>query len=119
MVLGYFQVCWVLDRKPYPLPANRKVWPTVDIFIPTYNESLDVIKPTVYAALNLDWPADKLRVYLLDDGSRDAFKAFANEVGAGYIKREEHNHAKAGNINHAMTVTDGEFIVIFDCDHVP
>lgn len=35
------------------------------------------------------------------------------------IKREEHNHAKAGNINHAMTVTDGEFIVIFDCDHVP
>ena len=119
MVLGYFQVCWVLDRKPYPLPANRKVWPTVDIFIPTYNESLDVIKPTVYAALNLDWPADKLRVYLLDDGSRDAFKAFADEVGAGYIKREEHNHAKAGNINHAMTVTDGEFIVIFDCDHVP
>jgi len=46
-------------------------------------------------------------------------KAFANEVGAGYIKREEHNHAKAGNINHAMTVTDGEFIVIFDCGGIP
>lgn len=119
MVLGYFQVCWVLDRKPYPLPADRAVWPHVDIFIPTYNESLDVIKPTVFAALNMDWPAEKLHVYLLDDGSRDAFKAFADKVGAGYIKRDEHNHAKAGNINHAMTVTNGEFIVIFDCDHVP
>lgn len=70
MVLGYFQVCWVLDRKPAPLPADRSTWPHVDIFIPTYNESLDVIKPTVFAALNLDWPKEKLHVYLLDDGSR-------------------------------------------------
>lgn len=119
MVLGYFQVCWVLDRKPYPMPADEKLWPHVDIFIPTYNESLDVVKPTVFAALNLQWPADKLHVYILDDGSRPLFADFAKEIGAGYIKREEHNHAKAGNINHAMTVTSGEFVTIFDCDHVP
>ena len=118
-VLGYFQVCWVLNRKPHPLPADRNTWPTVDIFIPTYNESLEVIKPTVFAALNLDWPAEKLRVHLLDDGSRDAFADFAGSVGVNYIKREEHNHAKAGNINHALGITNGEFIVIFDCDHVP
>lgn len=119
MVLGYFQVCWVLDRKPYPMPADESLWPHVDIFIPTYNESLDVVKPTVFAALNLQWPAEKLHVYILDDGSRPLFAQFAKEVGAGYIKRNEHNHAKAGNINHAMTVTSGEFVTIFDCDHVP
>ena len=119
MCFGYFQVCWTLDRKVCPLPEDRSVWPDVDVFIPTYNESLDVIKPTVFAALNLDWPAEKLHVHILDDGSRDAFAAFAAEVGAGYIKRDEHNHAKAGNINHALTVTSGEHIVIFDCDHVP
>ena len=119
MLLGYFQVCWVLDRKPWPMPADRTTWPTVDIFIPTYNESLEVIKPTVFAALNLDWPADKLRVHLLDDGSREAFAEFATSVGVNYIKRDEHNHAKAGNINHALTITQGEFIVVFDCDHVP
>ena len=119
MVLGYFQVCWVLDRKPCPMPKDRSSWPTVDIFIPTYNESLEVIKPTVFAALNLDWPQEKLRVHLLDDGSRDAFAEFAASIGVNYIKRKEHNHAKAGNINHALTLTQGEFIVIFDCDHVP
>ena len=119
MVLGYFQVCWVLDRQSAPLPEDRSLWPTVDVFIPTYNESLDVIKPTVYAALNLDWPKEKLNVYLLDDGSRPEYEAFMKTLGAGYIKREEHNHAKAGNINHAMTVTRGDFIAIFDCDHVP
>ena len=80
---------------------------------------MDVIKPTVYAAQNMNWPADKLHVYVLDDGSRDAIEKFAREIGAGYIKRIEHNHAKAGNINHAMTVTDSPFITIFDCDHVP
>lgn len=119
MCFGYFQVCWTLDRKICPLPEDRSVWPDVDVFIPTYNESLDVIKPTVFAALNLDWPKEKLHVHILDDGSRDAFRQFADEVGAGYIKRDEHKHAKAGNINHALTVTSGEHIVIFDCDHVP
>ncbi|HBZ57633.1 MAG TPA: UDP-forming cellulose synthase catalytic subunit [Sutterella sp.] len=119
MVLGYFQVCWVLDRKPYPLPEDRNLWPHVDIFIPTYNEPLDVVRPTVFGATGMDWPRDKLHVYILDDGSREEFAQFAAEVGVGYIKRKEHNHAKAGNINHAMTVTRGEFIAIFDCDHVP
>ena len=119
MVLGYFQVCWAMDRKVCPLPADEKTWPVVDVFIPTYNEALEIIKPTLYAALNLDWPADKLRVHLLDDGSRPDFEAFARGAGANYIKRDEHKHAKAGNINHAMTVTSGEMIVIFDCDHVP
>ena len=119
MVLGYFQVCWPLDRRPKPLPADRGTWPTVDIFIPTYNESLEVIKPTVFAAKNLDWPADKINVYILDDGSRDWVEQFARDAGVHYIKRDEHNHAKAGNINNAMKHTNGEFITIYDCDHVP
>lgn len=119
MVLGYFQVCWPLERRPKKLPADRSLWPTVDIFIPTYNESLEVIKPTVFAARNLDWPSDKINVYILDDGSRDWVRDFADKAGVHYIKRDEHNHAKAGNINHAMTITGGEFIAIFDCDHVP
>ena len=86
MVLGYFQVCWVLDRKPCPMPQDRAKWPTVDIFIPTYNESLEVIKPTVFAALNLDWPKEKLRVHLLDDGSRDAFAEFAANCSAADVE---------------------------------
>lgn len=119
MLLGYFQVCWALDRKPTSMPKDPSLWPHVDIFIPTYNEPLDVVKPTVYACLTMDWPKEKLHVHVLDDGSRPEFEEFSNSVGAGYIKREKHNHAKAGNINHALTKTSGEFITIFDCDHVP
>jgi cellulose synthase (UDP-forming) len=119
MVLGYIQNARPLRRKPAPLPADRASWPTVDIYIPTYNEPLRVVKPTVLAALHLDWPADKLRVYLLDDGRRAEFRDFAAACGVQYIVRGNNNHAKAGNLNHALQLTQGEFIAIFDCDHIP
>ena len=119
MVLGYVQNARPLRRKPVPLPLDRDFWPSVDIFIPSYNESLEVVKPTVLAALSMDWPADKLKVYLLDDGRREKFREFAQSCGVGYIIRGNNAHAKAGNLNHALTVSAGEFVAIFDCDHIP
>ncbi|MCD8338917.1 MAG: UDP-forming cellulose synthase catalytic subunit [Burkholderiales bacterium] len=119
MLLGYFQVCWVLDRKPTSLPLDKSLWPHVDVLIPTYNEPLDVVKPTVYAAMTMNWPKEKLHVHILDDGTRKEFEEFAKGVGANYIIRQEHKHAKAGNINHALSQTHAEFVAIFDCDHVP
>ncbi|MGX1021546.1 cellulose synthase (UDP-forming) [Pseudomonas sp. Y3 TE3536] len=119
LILGYIQTSWPLQRKPASLPANPGHWPTVDLMIPTYNEDLAVVRTTVLAALGLDWPREKLRIYLLDDGRREAFRAFADEVGVGYIVRADNKHAKAGNLNHALSVTDSELIAIFDCDHVP
>jgi cellulose synthase (UDP-forming) len=119
MLLGYIQNAWPLQRKPQPLPADTRLWPSVDIYIPTYNEPLGVVRPTVLAALALDWPRDKLKVYLLDDGRRGFMKQFAAGCGAEYLVRSNNAHAKAGNLNHAMGVTAGEFIAIFDCDHVP
>src|SRR5690554_4109710 len=51
LVMGYIQTAWPLDRKVASLPVDRTLWPTVDLMIPTYNEDLSVIKPTVFAAL--------------------------------------------------------------------
>ena len=117
MVSGYFQTIWPLHRKPVPLPTDSSIWPTVDIMITTYNENLSLLKPGVYSALGLDWPKDKLNIYILDDGNRPAFKAFAEEVGLHYI-HTQHDHAKAGNINYALHHTSGDLVAIFDCDYV-
>jgi cellulose synthase (UDP-forming) len=119
LILGYIQTAWPLQRKPVPLTPDPQLWPDVDIYIPTYNEPLSVVRSTVIASLTIDWPEDKLHVYILDDGTRDEFRDFATQIGAGYITRIEHDHAKAGNLNHAMTLTNGEYIAIFDCDHIP
>jgi len=119
LFLGYMQTVWPLNRRPAPLPADPATWPTVDVFIPTYNEPLRVLQPTVYAARSMDWPAGKLRIYILDDGGRDEVRAFAQQAGVGYMARDEHAHAKAGNINSALKQTHGEYVAIFDCDHIP
>ncbi len=93
--------------------------PTVDVFIATYNEPLSVLEKTMTGAAALDWPADKLRVWVLDDGRRDWLRDHAAAKGLGYLRRDDNTHAKAGNINAALKRTDGEFVLVLDADFVP
>lgn len=119
LTLGYLQTAWPLRRKPQMLTMPPSQWPTVDVFIPSYNESLDIVSLTIFAAQAIDWPQDKLRVHVLDDGRREEFREFCDNIGVNYLVRSNNRHAKAGNLNEALKVTDGEFVAIFDADHVP
>ncbi len=119
LFLGYFQTIWPLRRAPVALPDSTEEWPHVDVLIPTYNEPLSVVRYTALGALNIDWPAEKLHVYLLDDGRRKEFQDFAFEAGIGYRTRPNNEHAKAGNINTALKTMSSPYLAIFDCDHVP
>ncbi len=119
LTLGYLQTAWPLRRKPQMLTMPPAEWPTVDVFIPSYNESLDIVSLTIFAAQAIDWPQDKLRVHVLDDGRREEFREFCDNIGVNYLVRSDNKHAKAGNLNEALKVTDGEFVAIFDADHVP
>ena len=119
LFLGYFQTIWPLRRAPVPLPDNPEDWPDIDVLIPTYNEPLDVVRYTALGALNMDWPVDKLHVYILDDGRRREFEQFASDAGIGYRTRPDNRYAKAGNINSALQTVSSPLIAIFDSDHVP
>ncbi len=119
LFLGFFQTIWPLRRAPMPLPDNPEEWPHIDVLVPTYNEPLEVVRYTALGALNIDWPTDKLHVYILDDGRRKEFEDFAFEAGVGYKIRPDNFHAKAGNINTALKSLDSPYVAIFDCDHVP
>src|ERR1035437_1059366 len=74
---------------------------------------------TALGALNIDWPAEKLHIYILDDSKRKEFSDFAFEAGIGYKTRNDNKHAKAGNINTALKSMNSPYVAIFDCDHVP
>jgi len=119
LAFGYLQTAWPLRRQPVLMRGPPDEWPTVDVFIPSYNETLDIVKLTVFAAQAIDWPKDKLRVHVLDDGCREEFRVFCDRVGVNYLARKDHQHAKAGNLNAALKVTNGEYIAFFDADHVP
>ncbi|WPF87266.1 glycosyltransferase [Cyanobacterium aponinum AL20118] len=91
--------------------------PTVDIFIPTYNESIAILRRTIIGCQAIEYPHKK--VYLLDDGNRKEVEELAFQLGCNYIAREEHQHAKAGNLNHALKLTNGDLVTVFDADFVP
>ena len=92
-------------------------WPiSVDVFITTYGEDLETIRRTVSAAVAMQGKHD---TWVLDDGRSDEVRDLAAELGARYVRRLSSNGAKAGNINHALSIAKGDFFVIFDADFVP
>ncbi|HEY9877945.1 MAG TPA: UDP-forming cellulose synthase catalytic subunit [Leptolyngbyaceae cyanobacterium] len=125
LLLAYFQTLKVKDRKPVDIsyiPQER--WFNVDIYIPTYNEDIEIVRKTAVAAMGVDYPADKKQVYILDDGRkfperREKLRQMCLEIGCTLMTRDNNDHAKAGNINHAMRRTKGDLILILDCDHIP
>ena len=127
LVLAYFQTLKIKDRKPVDLSLYpQEQWPKVDIYIPTYNEDVEIVRKTTLAALAIDYPAEKKRVYVLDDGRAEKYKArreelrqMCEELGATMLTRDNNDHAKAGNINTAFKCTEGELVLILDCDHMP
>jgi cellulose synthase (UDP-forming) len=97
------------------LPPEQ--FPSVDVFIPTYNESIEVLEKTITGALCIDYP--NFKIWILDDGRRPWLLDLCKSKGIGYLTRPENTHAKAGNINHALTKTSADFFAIFDADFIP
>ncbi|MDQ0680411.1 cellulose synthase/poly-beta-1,6-N-acetylglucosamine synthase-like glycosyltransferase [Arthrobacter pascens] len=94
---------------------------TVDVFLTTYNEPIDLVMTTAVAARRISYPH---KTWILDDGARPAMKRAAQAAGIGYITRSPDwknlpRHAKAGNLNNALSATQGEFLLILDADQIP
>ena len=94
--------------------------PTVDILIATYNEPVSILRNTVAAAVSQNYPKDKFKVYICDDGKRPEVFLLALEYGAIWATRNEHTHAKAGNLNNCLqNYASGELFVVLDADMIP
>lgn len=89
---------------------------SVDVFIPTMNESVSILRKTLLACNDLRYPH---RTLVLDDGNRPEVKTLCEELKCVYLARETHDHAKAGNLNFGLQHSDAEFIAVFDADHIP
>lgn len=111
--LAHIFMCWRLSERHAPPPRQGL---SVDVYIPTYSEPIDLVRKTVMAAMAMDYPH---RTWILDDGRRQAMRALATELGCEYLARTDNAHAKAGNLNHALAHSSGELIVVFDADHAP
>ena len=118
-LFGFMTAClnvfmtWRLSVRVAPLPAAGL---KVDVFIPTYNEDVDLVRRTAMAAQAMDYPHE---TWILDDGNREAMRDLAQSLGLRYLARTDNAHAKAGNLNHALPHSTADLIATFDADHAP
>ncbi|WP_185984666.1 UDP-forming cellulose synthase catalytic subunit [Aureimonas mangrovi] len=136
--LSLFVVADPLPPRPSRGNERTDLFPSVDVFVPTYNEEPALLANTIAAALAMDYPSDRLKVWLLDDGGtmqkrnsehageaqaaerrRRDLMALCEELGATYLTRERNEHAKAGNLNNGLLHSTGDLVAVFDADHAP
>jgi len=127
---------------PMPSRKSPKIdpdnLPTVDVFVPSYNEDANLLATTLAAAKAMSYPADKLTVWLLDDGGTDEkcnsinpqaaeaarerraeLQDLCAALGVRYLTRARNLHAKAGNLNNGLDHSTGDLVAVFDADHAP
>lgn len=110
---------WRLQHRPDPPAAPSGL--TVDVFITTYDEPLELVMATAEAAKRISYPHT---TWILDDGSRPEFDQAARDLGIRHLTRSaawsnKPRHAKAGNLSNALLATDGEFVLVLDADQIP
>jgi cellulose synthase (UDP-forming) len=101
---------------------TQGTYPSVDVFICTYNEPVHILEKSVISAKSMDYPSFK--VYVCDDTRRPEIKDYCSQVGVNYVTRPDNRHAKAGNLNNALKQTNfadnpSDLIMILDADFAP
>ncbi|MBF0203063.1 MAG: glycosyltransferase [Desulfamplus sp.] len=119
--MGMFVNSSSMLRTSPKLPSDIEELPTVDVYIPTYNEPVEMVRVTAIACTQLFYPKEKLNVYILDDGGTvqkvndpnesksssarqraGVLKNIAKELSINYATRDRNVSAKAGNLNESL-----------------
>jgi cellulose synthase/poly-beta-1,6-N-acetylglucosamine synthase-like glycosyltransferase len=96
-----------------------KKTPLVSIIIPAYNES-DYVSKCLHSVLSMDYPADKLDVIVVDDGSTDETYAVARAFERDNVRVfTKKNGGKGAALNFGISKAKGEFIATMDADSYP
>ena len=118
---------WVLSKNIkfsnniYKNTELSKNNPTLDILVAARDEQ-NVIARLVERLFNLDYPSEKLKIHIIDDGSEDKTPIILKQLSQKYeklniISRPKNaGGGKSGALNHALKFTSGEWVLILDAD---
>ena len=119
-VIGLFgrDFDYKLHLKQFARQEVRNYKPSVDIYLPSCGEPLEILNNTYTHVNQIVYP--NYKVYVLDDKDRKEVKELAASFGFNYIVRNNRPHLKkAGNIRYAFQHTSGDLFTIFDADFCP
>ena len=109
-----------LKYEPEMPEISDDMFPEIDVFIATHNEEEELLFKTANACRMMKYPdRGKVHVWICDDGDRPEIEKLAKRIHVGYIGLSGNKLAKAGNLNHAMSLTSAPLIVTFDADMIP
>lgn len=115
----FYLTLWNINTPSTPEVHNAE-FPHVDVFVATYNESRSLLYKTIIGCKNMDYPdKNKVHIYICDDGNRKEIADLCTDLEVNYITRTDNTHAKAGNLNNALSKTSSPYIVTFDADMIP
>ncbi len=95
--------------------------PILDILVAARDEE-NVIARLVERLFNLDYPSNKLNIYIIDDGSVDKTPLILKRLSKEYEKLKVISRSpnagggKSGALNYALQFTNGEWVLILDAD---
>jgi len=124
----------IRGRKRPKLRLTGREVPTIDVFITCCGEDLDIVLDTTRAACLVDYPKDRFRVVVLDDGKSAELEKAIKDISQDYPNLYYHarikvkgvpHHFKAGNLTGGTEFVTklegggGEYIAALDADMIP
>ena len=121
--LGYGIVLYALVKlkelfvKPvkYSLPASNDELPEVTLFITAFNEE-DVVDEKMENSLELDYPADKLRLVWITDGSNDNTNERLKEYPEVTVLYQPRRQGKTAALNRAIPYVKTPYVIFTDAN---
>jgi len=112
-----------IRRRRPPVVAAPSAWPFVSVHVPVYNEKC-VVSRLLDSIVAIDYPRDKLEIIVVDDSTDETTQVLRSyqERHPGLvtlIHREQREGFKAGALQTALARSKGEFLALFDADHLP
>ena len=121
----FFAIFWflvVMDKESKNKTGKLKIYPSVSILVPAYNEEKNII-PALASLINIDYPKNKLEIIVVNDGSTDNTKGIVQQFISQNKNSEirlvnKKNEGKGAALNKGLSLSRGKFFVCLDADSV-
>ncbi len=115
VMLGLVKTKRVLNGIYTPPGYDEQNLPGVTLIVPAYNEQ-DHVAQKANNSLNLDYPAEKLRILFVSDGSTDETPEIISGIQGIELLHESARNGKIMAMNRAMKEVDSEIVVFSDAN---
>lgn len=118
-LITYFEFTEIKFKKSLKDQQNFKSvkMPSVSVIVPVWNEETTVLK-TIFSILNLNYPKNKLSIFIVDDGSTDntwkVIQRFSKNKQITLLRKE--NGGKHTALNYALEFVNSDLVGCLDAD---